>query len=146
MTLVKQYNTKLEERTLYEGYCNLEYGSGDSWITAFQFNLSNDGTQFTDSHTVYIYQSACQTFNNESGNVYFTLQVCYSLQMKTIITDIIPTSWHVVSFWYLRFVIYNWQSKSQATFNIFIMFMICPILEWILLHKRNVYRKRNIKE
>lgn len=146
MTLVKQYNTKLEERTLYEGYCNLEYGSGDSWITAFQFNLSNDGTQFTDSHTVYIYQSACQTFNNESGDVYFTLQVCYSLQMKTRITDIIPTSGHVVSFWYVRFVIYNWQFKSQATFNIFIMFMVCPILEWILLHKRNVYRKRNIKE
>lgn len=79
VALVTQYNTKLEERTLFEGYCSLEYGSGDSWITAFQFNISNDGTQFTDSHTVYIYQSACQTFNNDSGNVYFTLQngFCY---------------------------------------------------------------------
>lgn len=92
VALVTQYNTKLEERTLFEGYCSLEYGSGDSWITAFQFNISNDCTQFTDSHTVYIYQSACQTFNNDSGNVYFTLQVCYSFQMKTRITDNIPTS------------------------------------------------------
>lgn len=92
VALVTQYNTKLEERTLFEGYCSLEYGSGDSWITAFQFNISNDGTQFTDSHTVYIYQSACQTFNNDSGNVYFTLQVCYSFQMKTRIADNIPTS------------------------------------------------------
>lgn len=146
MALVTQYNTKLEERTLFEGYCSLEYGSGDSWITAFQFNISNDGTQFTDSHTVYIYQSACQTFNNDSGNVYFTLQVCYSFQMKTRITDNIPTSWHVVCFRYVRFVICNWQFQSQATFNIFIMFMVCHILEWILLHKRNVYTNRNIQE
>ncbi|XP_065927240.1 von Willebrand factor D and EGF domain-containing protein isoform X2 [Magallana gigas] len=79
VALSTSYNTKLEERTMFEGYCSLEYGSGNSWITSFQFNLSNDGTQFTDLHTVFIYQSACQTFNNESGSVYFTLQngFCY---------------------------------------------------------------------
>lgn len=92
MALSTSYDTKLEERTMFEGYCSLEYGSGNSWITSFQFNLSNDGTQFTDSHTVYIYQSACQTFNNESGSVYFTLQVYFSFQMISSIINIIPTS------------------------------------------------------
>lgn len=82
MTSVTSYRVKLEERTLFEGYCGLEYGLERSWITTFQFNLSNDGTQFTNSYTVYIYQSECQIFNNVSGKINFTLQVSSFLNAK----------------------------------------------------------------
>lgn len=82
MTSVTSYRVKLEESTLFEGYCGLEYGLERSWITTFQFNLSNDGTQFTNSYTVYIYQSECQIFNNVSGKINFTLQVSSFLNAK----------------------------------------------------------------
>ena len=66
---------QLEERTLFEGYVSLQYGQENTWITTFRFNMSNDDTQFSEMYTVHVYQSKCQTFNNESGDVSFTLQV-----------------------------------------------------------------------
>lgn len=36
MTSVTSYRVKLEESTLFEGYCGLEYGLERSWITTFQ--------------------------------------------------------------------------------------------------------------
>eukprot|EP00105_Crassostrea_gigas_P015202 XP_011432123.1 PREDICTED: von Willebrand factor D and EGF domain-containing protein [Crassostrea gigas] len=71
------YTVELQERTLYEGLCGLEYGSGSTFYTTFHFNLSNDGTQFSPLYTVYVYQSACQTFQNISGNIKVTLQSGY---------------------------------------------------------------------
>lgn len=69
------YTVELQERTLYEGFCSLEYGPESSFYTTFHFNMSNDGTQFSPQYTVYVYQSACQTFQNISGNIKVTLQV-----------------------------------------------------------------------
>ena len=69
------YNVRLEERTLFEGYCRLQYGLESSWITKFQFNLSNDGNHYSENYLVYVYDSNCQTFHNDSGDIYFTLQV-----------------------------------------------------------------------
>nr|XP_022287219.1 von Willebrand factor D and EGF domain-containing protein-like [Crassostrea virginica] len=71
------YNVRLEERTLFEGYCRLQYGSESSWITRFQFNLSNDGNHYSENYLVYVYDSNCQTFHNDSGDIYFTLQNGY---------------------------------------------------------------------
>lgn len=68
------YTVALQERTLYEGFCSLEHGLGLSYYTTFHFNLSNDGTQFSPQYTVYVYQSACQTFQNISGKIEVTLQ------------------------------------------------------------------------
>lgn len=69
------YNVRLEENTLYEGSCSLQYGPKTSWITMFHFNLSNDATQVSETYRVYVYQSECQTFHNNSGIISFTLQV-----------------------------------------------------------------------
>nr|XP_022311532.1 von Willebrand factor D and EGF domain-containing protein-like [Crassostrea virginica] len=71
------YTVKLEERTLSEGYVNLRYGTDQSWITTFHFNMSNDDVRFSEFYTVYVYQSKCQTFNNISGEISFTLQTGY---------------------------------------------------------------------
>nr|XP_022339990.1 von Willebrand factor D and EGF domain-containing protein-like isoform X1 [Crassostrea virginica]XP_022339999.1 von Willebrand factor D and EGF domain-containing protein-like isoform X1 [Crassostrea virginica] len=73
------YTVQLEERTLFEGYVSLQYSQENAWITTFKFNMSNDDTQFSEMYTVYVYQSKCQTFNNNSGDVSFTLQsgFCY---------------------------------------------------------------------
>ena len=72
---VSSYTVHLKERTLFEGYCSLQYAATSPWITEFQFRLSNDGTHYTKSYNVYVYQSQCQTFYNETGNISFNLQV-----------------------------------------------------------------------
>ena len=69
------YNVRLAERTLFEGYCSLQYGLESSWITKFQFSLSNDGNHYSENYYVYVYNSKCQTFHNDSGDIYFTIQV-----------------------------------------------------------------------
>ena len=69
------YNVMLEERTLFEGYCGLRYDSQSEWITRFQISLSNDGNISSDSYSVYVYNSQCQTFHNDSGDIYFVIQV-----------------------------------------------------------------------
>jgi hypothetical protein len=75
ITSQESYQVQLDARTLYEGACSLLYGNNDTWVTEFVFALSNDGSQFTGNHSVYVYQSQCQIFNNDTGNIYFTLQV-----------------------------------------------------------------------
>ncbi|XP_061185215.1 uncharacterized protein LOC133193273 [Saccostrea echinata] len=69
----------LQERTLFEGFCPLPYDTSGIWMTEIKFNISNDGVRFTDTYQVIIYQSHCQEYHNESGNVYFTLKdnYCY---------------------------------------------------------------------
>ncbi|XP_062587324.1 von Willebrand factor D and EGF domain-containing protein-like [Saccostrea cucullata] len=69
----------LQERTLFEGFCPLPYDTTDIWTTEVKFNISNDGVRYTDTYNVIIYQSHCQEYHNESGNVYFTLKddFCY---------------------------------------------------------------------
>ncbi|XP_048767376.2 uncharacterized protein LOC125674294 [Ostrea edulis] len=75
----ESYTVSLEERTLYEGYCRLDYSLTNTWSTTFEFKISNDGTQFSEMYYVCVYQSECQIFNNDTGSVYFTLQdgYCY---------------------------------------------------------------------
>nr|XP_022321514.1 uncharacterized protein LOC111123472 isoform X2 [Crassostrea virginica] len=75
--LTTNYSIEFEERTMFEGYCTLYYGSYSPWITRFLFSLSNDGSQFSESYSVYVYQSVCQTFQNDSGDIHFTLQTGY---------------------------------------------------------------------
>nr|XP_022290347.1 uncharacterized protein LOC111101985 [Crassostrea virginica] len=79
------YTVRLEESTLYEGYCSLQYNSDTSWITLFHFRLSKDATQFSETYTVYVYQSECQTFHNNSGVITFTLQSGYCFIKGTCI-------------------------------------------------------------
>ncbi|XP_061185199.1 uncharacterized protein LOC133193258 [Saccostrea echinata] len=64
----------LQERTLFEGFCPLPYDTSGIWTTEIKFNISNDGVRFTDTYQVIIYQSHCQEYHNESGNVYFILK------------------------------------------------------------------------
>lgn len=67
----------LHEITLFEASCALIYETSESWFTEFVFNVTNDGEKFTEKHSVYIYQSQCQTLTNESGIVRVLLQVCF---------------------------------------------------------------------
>ena len=71
------YEVTLQERTLFEGYCLLEYSSDDHWVTEFTFNVSNDGSRFTENFNVYTYQSLCQEYQNNTGNITFVFKVLY---------------------------------------------------------------------
>nr|XP_022310403.1 uncharacterized protein LOC111115834 isoform X2 [Crassostrea virginica] len=73
------YEANLQERTLFEGFCPLEYTSDDHWVTAFTFNISNDGSRFTEIYFVYTYQSLCQEYQNNTGTVTFLFKdgFCY---------------------------------------------------------------------
>ncbi|XP_056001131.1 uncharacterized protein LOC125656824 [Ostrea edulis] len=74
ITGVDFYNTSLEERTLFEGFCRLVYETNNTWVTQFVFNMSNDEAFYSDTFSVYVYQSECQIVNNYTGNIFFTLQ------------------------------------------------------------------------
>lgn len=63
------------EKTLFEASCALVFNESESWFSKFVFSLTNDGEQFSTEHTVYVYQSKCQIFKNESGAISFSLQV-----------------------------------------------------------------------
>lgn len=52
---VKEYDVSLQERTLVEGFCPLKYISDNHWVTEFTFNISNDGSRFTENFHVYTY-------------------------------------------------------------------------------------------
>lgn len=80
-TLVSQayLQNSLQPRTLFEGYCSLSYTAEPSWVTEFTFNVTNDGSRFTDSYNVHTYQSLCQEYQNTSGNVSFAMKVVYSM-------------------------------------------------------------------
>ena len=69
------YEANLQERTLFEGFCPLEYTSDNHWVTEFTFNISNDGSRFTDIYFVYTYQSLCQEYQNNTGTVTFLFKV-----------------------------------------------------------------------
>nr|XP_022309439.1 uncharacterized protein LOC111115119 [Crassostrea virginica] len=85
--IATNYSIGFEERTLFEGFCSLYYGSNPLWITKFLFHLSNDGSHFSESYSVYVYQSDCQTFQNDSGDIHFTLQMGYCFINGTCIQD-----------------------------------------------------------
>lgn len=72
---VKEYDVSLQERTLVEGFCPLEYSSNNHWVTEFTFNISNDGSRFTENFHVYTYQSLCQEYQNDTGNITFVFKV-----------------------------------------------------------------------
>ncbi|XP_062609644.1 uncharacterized protein LOC134271468 [Saccostrea cucullata] len=77
----------LQERTLFEGYCPLYYNADYHWVTEFRFNISNDGSQFTDSYNVYTYQSLCQEIKNDTGNITFTFKDGYCYINNTCVAD-----------------------------------------------------------
>lgn len=82
----EQMQLPLEERTLFEGYCPLPVNRSGTWTTEIKFNISNDGARFTDTYNVFIYQSQCQEYHYESGNVFFTLKVNYrSVQLDNVL-------------------------------------------------------------
>lgn len=72
---VVDYVVSLEERTLFEGFCSLEYEQVNHWVTEFSFNISNDGSRFTENFYVYTYQSLCQEYRNDTGNITFIFKV-----------------------------------------------------------------------
>ncbi|XP_061170968.1 von Willebrand factor D and EGF domain-containing protein-like [Saccostrea echinata] len=69
----------LKERTLFEGYCPIPFNTTGIWTTEINFKISNDKLRFTDTYQIFIYQSTCQEYHNDSGNVFFTLKsaFCY---------------------------------------------------------------------
>lgn len=73
----EMYQVKLMEKTLFEASCALVFNESESWFSKFVFSLTNDGEQFSTEHTVYVYQSKCQIFKNESGAISFSLQQNY---------------------------------------------------------------------
>ncbi|XP_056003375.1 uncharacterized protein LOC125657435 isoform X3 [Ostrea edulis] len=75
----EQMQLPLEERTLFEGYCPLPVNTSGTWTTEIKFNISNDGVRFTETYNVIIYQSQCQEYHNQSGDVFFTVKdaFCY---------------------------------------------------------------------
>jgi hypothetical protein len=83
----EQIQLPLEERTLFEGYCPLPVNRSGVWTSEVKFNISNDGVRFTDTYSVFIYQSQCQEYNNESGKVFFTLKVNYEVLQLDKVTD-----------------------------------------------------------
>ncbi|XP_062578434.1 von Willebrand factor D and EGF domain-containing protein-like [Saccostrea cucullata] len=68
------FQTTLEERTLFEGYCSLQYSNTATWVSFFQFNVSHDGQNFTETFDVYTFQSMCQEYHNDSGKIYYTFK------------------------------------------------------------------------
>ncbi|XP_062608231.1 mucin-3B-like [Saccostrea cucullata] len=74
-----QIERNLQERTLFEGFCPLSFDTNGIWTTEIKFNISNDGKRYSDTYEFIVYQSLCQEYHNESGNVYFTLKenFCY---------------------------------------------------------------------
>ena len=76
------YQVNLQERTLFEGYCPLEYSSDDHWVTEFTFNVSNDGSRYTENFHVYTYQSLCQEYQNNTGNITFLFKVYFLVKDK----------------------------------------------------------------
>lgn len=70
-----EYVVGLEERTLFEGFCPLNYDRTNHWVTEYSFNVSNDGSIFTDNFHVYTYQSLCQEYQNDTGNITFIFKV-----------------------------------------------------------------------
>lgn len=71
------YQVELREKTLFESSCSLMYEKSDSWFSKFVLKLTNDGVQFTEEYTMFVYQSECQIFKNESGNINISLQESY---------------------------------------------------------------------
>lgn len=72
---IVDYVVNLEERTLFEGFCSLDYEQDSHWVTEFSFNISNDGSRFTENFHVYTYQSYCQEYRNDTGNITFVFKV-----------------------------------------------------------------------
>lgn len=72
---VVDYVVSLEERTLFEGFCPLEYNTNNHWVTILSFNVSNDGSRFTENFHVYTYQSLCQEYRNDTGKITFLFKV-----------------------------------------------------------------------
>ncbi|XP_062603868.1 von Willebrand factor D and EGF domain-containing protein-like [Saccostrea cucullata] len=70
----ESYQIGLQERTLFEGFCPLQYSSLRPWVTFFQFNISNDDKSFTKTFNVYTFQSLCQEYQNNSGDIYYTFK------------------------------------------------------------------------
>lgn len=77
VTSQTSYTVELQERTLYEGFCSLEYGPESSFYTTFYFNLSNDGTQF--SPQMFMYTSLLvrrfKTFLERSKFLFWQVQI-----------------------------------------------------------------------
>ena len=48
--------------------------------------MSNDDTTFSEMYTVHVYQSECQKFNNDSGDISFTLKVIWHLNYYKKVT------------------------------------------------------------
>ncbi|XP_062578161.1 LOW QUALITY PROTEIN: uncharacterized protein LOC134240066 [Saccostrea cucullata] len=73
------YESSLQERTLFEGYCPLDYNTDEHWVSEFRFNVSNDGSRYTENYSVYTYQSLCQELKNDTGNITFIFKdgYCY---------------------------------------------------------------------
>ncbi|XP_062603711.1 uncharacterized protein LOC134265508, partial [Saccostrea cucullata] len=73
------YESGLQERTLFEGYCPLDYNTDVHWVSVFRFNVSNDGSRYTENYNVYTYQSLCQELKNDTGNITFIFKdgYCY---------------------------------------------------------------------
>lgn len=48
--------------------------------------MSNDDTTFSEMYTVHVYKSECQKFNNDSGDISFTLKVIWHLNYYKKVT------------------------------------------------------------
>ncbi|XP_061167273.1 uncharacterized protein LOC133176126 [Saccostrea echinata] len=81
------YESSLQERTLFEGYCPLNYNTDDNWVTEFRFNVSNDGSRYTDNYNIYTYQSLCQKLKNDTGNITFIFKDGYCYINNTCVAD-----------------------------------------------------------
>nr|XP_034320108.1 uncharacterized protein LOC117687527 isoform X18 [Crassostrea gigas] len=81
------YVVGLEERTLFEGFCPLEYDTTNHWVTEFSFNISNDGSRFTENFQVYTYQSLCQEYRNDTGNITFVFKDGYCFINNSCVAD-----------------------------------------------------------
>lgn len=76
VTTVSTYEVRLKERTLFEGYCTLEFSDKLSWMTVVQFNLTTDGGRhYSKNYTLHIYQSVCQNIHDEFGIISTSLKV-----------------------------------------------------------------------
>uniref|UniRef100_A0A8W8NV44 VWFD domain-containing protein n=1 Tax=Magallana gigas TaxID=29159 RepID=A0A8W8NV44_MAGGI len=82
-----EYVVGLEERTMFEGYCPLDYDTTNHWVTEYSFNISNDGSRFTDNFHVYTYQSLCQEYRNDTGNITFIFKNGYCFINNSCVGD-----------------------------------------------------------
>ncbi|XP_062598528.1 von Willebrand factor D and EGF domain-containing protein-like, partial [Saccostrea cucullata] len=109
--------TGLEERTLFEGFCPLQYSTDGVWTTEIKFSISNNDVLFTEKFTIHVFQSSCQEYHNDSGRVYFTLKDDHCYIDSTCMRPMENNSRNICQYCNASNQKYEWTEKQNCKTN-----------------------------